>query len=375
MIATLALEEVALEVREVVSRRLADGMRASPNGFANYEDVWSALAELGCLAAPLPEENGGMGGGVADAIPILEPLGRHGLAIPFLDGVCVPAAIATMVANPAALNHHLAQASTGGRPLALAWTEPDNGWSRTPALTSAVPLVSGWELNGSKTAMRWAGDVAAFIVSAKTETGPALFLVPAGSAGLNVVSYPTADFAQAGDIHFEGLRLPLTARLDAGDDAATALDVALDAGAALSLAEAAGAMDRCLEMTIAYLRTREQFGSPLSRLQALHHRLVDAYSLCETSWSLVLDAVAALDPKTPAHERARRVSTAKAHVGPAGRQVAQEALQLHGAIGMTMEYPLGRYLSRLTLIDLGYGDANWHLDRIARCLEANHDAS
>lgn len=375
MIATLALGEVALEVREVVSRRLADGMRASTGGFANCDEAWSALAELGCLAAPLPEENGGMGGGVSDALPILEPLGRHGLVVPFLDGICVPAAIAARVANAAALNRLLAEAGNGGAPLALAWTEPDNGWSRTPAITHAVPLVSGWELTGSKTAVRWAGDVAAFIVSAMTDTGPALFLVPAGSAGLNVVRYPTADFAQAGDIHFEGLRLPLTARLDCGDDAATVLDAALDAGAALSLAEAVGAMDRCLEMTIGYLRTREQFGAPLSRLQALHHRLVDAYALCETSWSLVLDAVAALDPRIPVHERALRVSTAKAHVGPAGRQVAQEALQLHGAIGMTMEYPLGRYLSRLTLIDLGYGDANWHLDRIARCLESNHDAS
>lgn len=370
MIRTLALDETALEVREAVSRRLSDGLQAVSSAAVDHADAWRALADLGALAAPLPEESGGMGGGIADALPVLEPLGRHGVAVPFVDGICVPAALAAQVGNGAALWQSLAEAADGGPPVVLAWTEPDRGWSREPIVTRARPLDGGWELSGAKTAVRWAGNAAAVVVSADTDTGPGLFLVPAGTPGLDVRHYPAADGQQAGDLRLESLRIPQTGRLDGGNGA-SALDAALDAGAALSLAEAAGAMNRCLEMTIDYLRTREQFGAPLSRLQALQHRLVDAYALCETSWSMALDAIAALDPKVPEIERALRVSTAKAHVGPAGRRVAQDALQLHGAIGMTMEYPLGRYLARLTLIDLGYADANWHLDRVARCLEAS----
>lgn len=364
MIRTPALDETALEIREAVSRRLAGGFETRSGA-----EAWAALAGLGALAAPLPEERGGTGDGVSGALPVLEPLGRHGIVVPFLDGVCVPAALASRVANGAALSQLLAGASAGGAPVVLAWTEPERSWSRKPVLTRASAAGGGWRLSGAKAAVRWAAEAAAIVVSAETDAGPGLFLVPVGSPGVEIEDYPTADGGRAGDVRLQGVGLSRAERLDDGEGA-SALDAALDAGAALSLAEAAGAMNRCLDMTIDYLRTREQFGAPLSRLQALQHRLVDAYALCETSWSLALDAAAALDPAVPASDRALRVSTAKAHVGPAARRVAQEALQLHGAIGMTMEYPLGRLMARLTLIDLGYGDENWHLDRVARCLGA-----
>ena len=368
MIRALALDETALEVREAVSRCLSADLKAASSAPVSHAKAWAALADLGALAAPLPEEHGGMGVGAADAFSILEPLGRHGVVVPFLDGICVPAGIAARVANAEALEQLLAEAATGGSPVAVAWAEPERGWSRIPVLTRARPVGGGWEVTGAKAAVRWAGDASAIVVSAETNTGSGLFLVPTKSIGLQMQCYPTADGGQAADLGLDRVRLAATARLDDGN-AASALDASLDAGAALSLAEAAGAMDRCVELTIEYLQTREQFGTPLSRFQALQHRLVDAYTLCETSWSMALDAATALDPELSETDRALRVSTAKAHVGPAARRVAQEALQLHGAIGITMDYPLGRYLARLTLIDLGYGDANWHLDRVTRCLE------
>ena len=148
-----------------------------------------------------------------------------------------------------------------------------------------------------------------------------------------------------------------------------AIDYALDVGAALSLAEAVGLMGRSLEMTVDYLKAREQFGVALSKMQALQHRMVEMYATIECAWSLVHEAACSLSRDVPAELRQSTVSRAKAYVGRMGRLVAQEALQLHGAIGMTKEYPLGRYVQRLTAIELDYGDSEWHLNRLSRILQ------
>lgn len=367
MIRTLALDDITSQVRDSVSRRLADGLAATSSAPSEHAIAWAALAELGALGVLLPESEGGLGGGISSAVAVLEPLGRHGVLVPFLDGLCVPAAISGRVSNSAGLRDRLATAFNGGAPVVLAWAEPGVGWSRAPLLTRAEPVSGGWVLSGFKAAVRWAAEASAIVLSAAVENGVGLFLVPADAQGLSILPYATADGGRAADLRFESLQLSKDARLDDGNGA-EALGFALDTGAALSLAEAVGAMDACLDMTIGYLGAREQFGTPLSRSQALQHRLVDAYALCETAWSMAHDAASALTEDVTVAEREMRISSAKAHAGPAGRRVGQEMLQLHGAIGMTMDYPLGRRLARLTLLDLGFGDADWHLARVVRLL-------
>jgi alkylation response protein AidB-like acyl-CoA dehydrogenase len=367
MIRNLGLDETELAVREAALRRLNDGLAPAGSAPVSPEAAWATLAQLGLLAIPLDEARGGLGGGLSDAALILEPLGRCGIATPFLEGVCGPAALASRLPNNPELAGLIERAAGGGAPLALAWIEPNQGWSRQPVSTTAVREQNHWRVTGLKSTVRWAARSAALLVSANCLGAIGVFLVPRDAAGVTITSYPTADGQEAADVAMTDVRLPATARLDAGD-AAEALDFALDALAALALTEAAGAMDACLDRTIGYLRIREQFGAPLASRQALQHRLADIYAACETAWSMAIDAATALAPEVSPVERAARVSAAKAHVGPAGRHVAQEALQLHGAIGMTMEYPLGRLLARLTLIDLGYGDTDWHLSRLSSLL-------
>lgn len=368
MIRNLALDETELAVREMVLRRLMGGFASTANASMRHQPAWEALAELSVLSAPLDEERGGLGGGLADAALILEPLGRCGVAVPFLEGICGPAALASQLPSSDELAGLIDMAAAGGNPLAIAWAEPANGWSRRPQQTSAVRDVDGWRLNGLKSIVRWATQASALLVSAECGGSVGIFLMPCDAPGMRLNPCPTADGQMAAEIIFEDVLLPTAARLDAGDGE-EALDYALDALGALSLAEAAGAMDACLEMTVDYLRTRQQFGAPLSRQQALQHRLADMYASCESAWSMAIDAATALATDVTPADRASRISAAKAYVGPAGRHVGQEALQLHGAIGMTMEYPLGRLLARLTLIDLSFGDAGWHLDRLSRLLE------
>lgn len=368
MIRNLALDETELAVRDMVLRRLTAGFAATTEPSTHQEPVWAALAELSVLSAPLDEESGGLGGGLSDAALILEPLGRCGMAVPFLDGICGPAALASRLPPNQELKDLVEAAASGGKPLAIAWSEPASSWSRRPRQTTARRVSEGWRLEGVKSAVRWAPQASALLVSAACDGGVGIFLVPCDAPGVELTPCPTADGHMAAQVVFDGVLLPAAGRLDAGDGE-DALDHALDALGALSLAEAAGAMDACLEMTVDYLRTRQQFGTPLSRQQALQHRLADMYADCESAWSMAIDAATALNAGTPAAERAMRVSTAKAYVGRAGRRVGQEALQLHGAIGMTREYPLGRLLVRLTLIDLSLGDTGWHLERLARLLE------
>ena len=371
MIRLPALDETETHVHEEIARRLGDGLSPSHSSKVDLTPAWMALSELGVLAVPLSEDKGGMGAGLSNGALVLEPLGRCGLVTPFLEAVCIPAAIAAMCGNLPVLDGFASTAAGGGDRAVLAWMEPDRGWARLPVDTRAVALDEGWRIDGYKTMVRWGASASAFIVTADVSSTPALFLVPSKSAGVDIAPFFAADGRDMAEVRLSGVTLPADARLTtppAGDT----IDFALDAGAALSLFEAVGAMTACLDMTIQYLKTREQFGMPLSKLQALQHRLVDMYVDCEEAWSLAHDAGTCLSAETPADMRAKTVSMAKAHIGRAGRRVAQEALQLHGAIGMTMEYPLGRLLTRLTLIDLDYGDSEWHLRRLEKLLQREH---
>ncbi|TPL43517.1 acyl-CoA dehydrogenase family protein [Mesorhizobium sp. B2-4-6] len=368
MIRNLALDETELAVRDAVTRRLKDGLAPTSSAPTPYEAVWAALADLSFLSVPLDEAQGGLGGGLSDAAIVLEPLGRCGVAVPFLDGICGPAALLSRLPVNPVLTELIKVAAAGGAPLAIAWTEADQGWDRHPVSTKAVRDGDGWRITGLKLAVRWAAQSGGLLVSANCLGSTSVFFIPRDAIGVAMVPCRTADGQQAADVMLTNVALPATARLDE-DDATEALNHALDALAALSLAEAAGAMDACLDMTVGYLKTRQQFGAPLSRQQALQHRMADMYAACETAWSMAVDAATALAPTVSPIDRATRVSAAKAHVGPSGRRVAQEAVHLHGAIGMTMDYPLGRLLARLTLIDLGNGDADWHLARLAALLD------
>ncbi|WP_027229606.1 acyl-CoA dehydrogenase [Phyllobacterium sp. UNC302MFCol5.2] len=306
-----------------------------------------------------------MGEGLGTALLVLEPLGRKALVTPFVERLCVPAAVAEFYPQCEDLRKHLQSAANAGAGAAMAWTEVGRGWNRVPKLTTAIRDADAWRLEGTKTLVRWGDQAAAFLVTAQSDGNPALFLVSADLEGVETKSYPSGDGRTITDIIFRNVELPINSRMDDGY-AQKVIEYALDVGAALSLAEAVGLMDGALEMTVKYLKTREQFGTALSKMQALQHRLVEMYASTECAWSLVHEAVCLLREDVPPGDRASAVSRAKAYVGRLGRILGQEALQMHGAIGMTDEYPLGRYLQRLTAIELDYGGSDWHLERLSQ---------
>jgi alkylation response protein AidB-like acyl-CoA dehydrogenase len=372
MIRALGLNESDVLVRETVQSSLADLVASAPAGADVSATALGLLAELGVLAAPLSEDNGGMGEGLGNAALVLEPLGRHCVVTPYIEMLCVPAAVAEHYPDFEPLQEAIGTAAAGAKGAVLAWMEEGRGWGRLPKQTIATRQEAGWTLTGAKPLVRWGDRASAFIVTAAVDGKPALFWVPAHSQGVNVEPRRTADKRGLADLRLNEVLLPAEARIDSGG-CADAIDHALDTGAALSTAEAIGLMDRALEMTVDYLRTREQFGSQLSKMQALQHRLVEMYADVECGWSLAHDAACSLKPGVAASTRRSVVSGAKAHIGRVGRRLAQEALQMHGAIGMTQEYPLGGYLQRLTAISLDYGDCEWHLDRHMTALQEHSE--
>lgn len=372
MIRSLGLNESDRLVRETVMNSLADCMSAAGAGGDAAGRAFELLSELGVLAVPLSEDDGGMGEGLGNAALVLEPLGRHGLVTPFVETICVPAAIAEHYPSFEPLRAALRSAADGGRGTVLAWMEEGRGWSRVPKLAVARRHGDSWSLSGVKPLVRWGDRADAFMVTAVADGEPALFWVLADAKGVTRTSRRSADGRSLMDLTFNSVMLPAESRIDT-DGSADEIDYALDAGAALSTAEAVGLMDRSLEMTVDYLKTRQQFGTQLSKMQALQHRLVDMYADVECAWSLAHDATCSLACDMPVVRRQHAVSGAKAHVGRVGRLVGQEALQMHGAIGMTQEYPLGRYLQRLTAIALDYGDCDWHLRRRVDILQGEQE--
>ncbi len=363
MIRSIGLTESERLVRETTLECLADC--ADKTDAARH--AFQVLAGLGILAVPLAEAEGGMGEGLGNAALVLEPLGHHALVTPFIETVCVPAAIAECYPGFLPLQAALQSAAGGGAGAVLAWMEEARGWSRSPRSTVARRQGEDWLLSGVKPLVRWGGAAAAFIVTAMADGAAGLFWVPADCRGVTLRNHRAADGRTLTDVVLDDVVLPPDSRIDTGGGE-DAIDYALDAAASLSMAEAVGLMNRLLEMTVDYLKAREQFGGPLSRMQALQHRLVDIYADVECAWSLSHDAACCLSRDVLVDERRKTVSSAKAYVGRLGRRAGQEALQMHGAIGMTKEYPLGRYLQRLTALSLDYGDSDWHLGRLADAL-------
>ncbi|AQT80994.1 pimeloyl-CoA dehydrogenase small subunit [Mycolicibacterium litorale] len=327
-------------------------------------DIWRGFAaELGILGAALPESVGGIGGGPVEIMVIAEELGRALVIEPFVDTVVVAAGLLQRAGTPQAMAL-LERIVDGSAVVAVAATDPDT--ADGPASTAAVADDSGWSVTGAKT-MTVAAPLAThlLITSGDAAQGVSLFVTEFDAAatppGTTVHSYRTIDDRRAADLVFDGLRLPADALLSA--DAQPSLDQARDEGAAAVCAEAVGAMRKVLSDTVAYCKQRQQFGQPIGTFQVLQHRMVDMYMELEQAVAATYLAVLNL-PAEPA-VRARAVSAAKVTVGRAARFVGQNAVQLHGGMGMTEELAIGHYFKRLTALQYEFGSTDYHRTRYA----------
>jgi len=334
-------------------------------------DIWRGFAEeLGILGATLPEESGGIGGGPVEAMVIAEALG-HALVIePFIDTVVVAGGLLRRAGGDA-VQKVLEDLVGGAAVVAVAATEPTSGDNWYSVETTARRDGDEWVLDGSKIVVVNALFATHLLVTARTsgdttdKDGISLFLVETASAGSGFTAhhYRTVDDRRASDLEFDGLRLPASALLGPEGQAGPSLELARDEGAAAVCAEAVGGMRKVLADTVEYCKQRQQFGQPIGSFQALQHRMVDMHMEVEQASAAMYLAVLNLD--SDAVTRAKAVSAAKATVGRAARFVGQNAVQLHGGMGMTEELAIGHYFKRLTALQYEYGSTAAHVSRYA----------
>ena len=372
---TLSGEQELL--REGLSKFLAarydleSSRAAAKTGPGWLPDIWRGFAEeLGILGATLPESVGGSGGGSAEAMVIAEELGRALAIEPFIDTVIVAGGLLSRAGGEAAASV-LEEITAGSAIVALAATEPGSGEHWEAIASSAVRHGDHWVLNGTKTVVVSAPLATHLLIVARTgqsvdSQAMSLFLAAfdaaAPPAGLTVHGYRTIDDRRAADLIFDDVRLPADALLQT--DAWPSLALARDEGAAAVCAEAVGAMRKVLADTVDYSKQRQQFGQPIGSFQVLQHRMVDMYMELEQAVSAAYLAVLNLDAEPDV--RARAVSAAKATVGRAARFIGQNAVQLHGGMGMTEELAIGHYFKRLTALQYEFGSTDYHRARYAK---------
>lgn len=343
---------------------------AEPGGFSRRH--WQAFAGFGWLALGLPETCGGFGD-AADQAALAEALGSAQPAEPWLANAALCGPLLAGCGDPA----HAATAAAmadGRTMLALAAWEQQGRYDAFDVDTSARPhgagnRPAGWTLDGRKTLVLAGGSADILLVLARTSgqrrerDGLTLFAVPASSGGVAIEPLPTYDGRQTAHVTLSRVSVDDSARIGAVGGAWPAVDAAIDRATTMACAEAVGTMARAFALTRDYLATREQFGRPLTANQVIRHRLVDLYVSVEQARSIAEAAAAALEDSAPA--RTRAVSLAKAFVSVAGRALGEDAVQLHGAVGMTDEMEIGHCYKRLAALANLFGDADWHYERLS----------
>jgi alkylation response protein AidB-like acyl-CoA dehydrogenase len=325
-------------------------------------EIWRAFAEdLGILGAALPEEVGGIGGGPTEIMVIAEALGHALVVEPYVDTVVVAGGLLQRAHSPVA-DALLEKIAAGEAIVALAAAEAQSGDRWQDVATTARADGEGWVIDGAKIMVLSAPLATHLLVTAATPAGLSLFLIDLADApaGLTLHGYRTVDDRRAADIELADVRAVL---LGADGEAWESLSRARDEGAAAVAAEAVGNMRKVLADTVEYCKQRQQFGTPIGAFQALQHRMVDMHMELEQSVAAVYLAVLNLHADAP--QRARAVSAAKATVGRAARFIGQNAVQLHGGMGMTEELAIGHYFKRLTAVQYEFGSTDHHVARYA----------
>jgi alkylation response protein AidB-like acyl-CoA dehydrogenase len=343
--------------RFLADRYPIEQRNAAAFGSVGYNpETWGELAELGVIGALFDETSGGFGGGGFDLVVVFEALGRALVVEPFLGTLMA----GRILAEAGGREDLIAEIVAGNILIALAHDGAQDSDGRS-SLTRAAPDGSGWRLSGSKGVVLHAEAANLLVVSADLDgsDGPTLFLVPRDAAGVSVRGYGLVDGGRAGEVAFDGVAVGRDALIGAVGEGQALIESAAAAGLLALSAEALGAMDTAKAATIDYLQTRVQFGAPIGKFQALQHRMATVLLEIEQARSAVINAAAALEG--PARERDRTASAAKYTVGQVGALVAEEAIQLHGGIGMTWELPLPHFAKRLIMIDHQLGDQDHHL--------------
>ncbi|HZE45230.1 MAG TPA: acyl-CoA dehydrogenase [Steroidobacteraceae bacterium] len=363
------------QLQDTVSRYLTEqyafdkfrAINASPSGWDKA--AWTGLAELGVLALNVPVAQGGLGFGPLETLSVMGACGRSLLLEPFLSSAVIATALLRAF-DDAAAAELLTRMATGDAIAVLAHYEPDSRFETQWVKSRARKSGDNYLLDGHKAVVLHAGAADTLLISARTSGEPgdakgiSLFRVPRDAKGLSLDQYPTIDGQRAADIYLNGVQVQESSRLGVEGGALPGIDAALDVGLAALCAEAVGVMQALVDATVAYVQSRQQFGTAIGRFQALQHRIADMLIHLEQARSMsYLAALRCSDENVT--ERRRALSAAKAVVGQSCRFVAQQAVQLHGGMGMSDELIVSHWFKRLTAAELMFGDSDTHLQRYA----------
>jgi alkylation response protein AidB-like acyl-CoA dehydrogenase len=341
---------------------------ASPAGWR--PEVWRAFAQdLGILGAAFPEDVGGLGGGPVETMVVMEAFGRALVVEPYISTVVIGGGF---LARSSDAGHKalIGKIIDGEAIIAFAWAEPQGRYNLANLKTSARKDGEGWVLNGHKSVVVGAPWASHLIVTARTggsqseAGGVSVFLVEKDAPGVISRDYPTVDGRRASEITFETVSLGSEALIGEPGAGLPLVEQVVDEAIAAQCAEACGVLKTLHEGTVEYTKQRKQFGQPISAFQVLQHRMVDMFIQVEQAVSMTYMAHVRLG-EAPA-ERAKAISAAKVQIGRACRFVGQNAIQLHGGMGMTEEMAIGHYFKRATMIEGEFGSVDHHLRRYER---------
>ena len=363
-------------LRESIDRLLADhysfaqrrGYLAQPEGWSRA--LWSRYAEQGLLGLPFAEEYGGFGGGPIEIMLVMEAFGRALALEPYLATVVLGGTALRLAGSEAQQSAILPQVAEGSMTLAFAHGERQARYDLSNVLTTAKSTARGWVLDGAKSVVAHGDGADRLIVSARVSgerddpNGIGLFLVDGKASGVARRSYPMRDGTRAAEIALSGVEVARADALSEPGKAFPIIERVVEAGIAATSAEAVGAMETMHALTLEYLKTRQQFGKPIGQNQVLQHRSAEMLIALEQGRSMAMLAAMTVDEPDD-EERAHNIAMAKVGVGQASRFVAQNAVQLHGGIGMTEEYAVGHYFRRCMVIEHSFGDTAHHLSRLA----------
>ena len=351
-------EQLRDAVRKWVDKGYSfDRYRATVKAGGFARAAYTEMAELGLSGLYVPEEHGGMGMGPVEGMVVMEELGG-GMVLEPLKQSLIAGAVLAGYAPDALKSQWLPKVAGGEALIVLAYQERAARYRLDICETRATQSASGWELTGSKSVVP-AGDQAdAFIVPASVDGKIALFLVPRSASGVSTRGYGTQDGSRAAELSLQSASAALITL-----DGLTALEHAVDVGIAATCAEAVGVMDKTMAITAEYLNTRKQFGVFISSFQALRHRMADMKMQLELGRSM--SYYAALKLNAPTAERRAAMARAKYQLGTSMRYVGQQAVQVHGGIGVTDEYIVSHYFKKLTQMEMTFGDSMHQLGEVA----------
>jgi pimeloyl-CoA dehydrogenase small subunit len=333
-------------------------------------ELWAQYAELGLLGLPFSEDHGGFGGGPVETMIVMEAFGRALALEPYLATVVLGGGFVKLGGNDAQRDTLLPKIADGTLRLAVAHTERQSRYDLVDVATTAKRDGSGWILNGEKGVVLHGDTADKLIVTARAAGGRrdrggiGLFLIDAKAPGVSRRGYPTQDGLRAAEISLANVRVGADDVIGDPENALPLVERVVDQAMAALCAEAVGAMDAMHATTVEYLKVRKQFGVPIGNFQVLQHRAADMFVALEQARSMAMFA-AVMAEDDNAEERRKAIAAAKVQIGRSGRFIGQQAVQLHGGVGMTMELKVGHYFKRVTMIDVMFGDADYHLARLA----------